>query len=450
MVTEQFKQYLAKPLVLKDHTAPLFSKQVLRALAGKRLVIKGEWQNQTVVAKLFFGMKAKLRLQREVRGAMYLQKAGVQSPCLLYQGRLQEEKTYVVIFTYLSGANDLQQAYQTADLNQQQHLLQQLLLTIAQHHQQGLLQRDLHLQNFLTLDGRIYTLDPAQIRQKKRLMDATCLHHLALLLAQFDPNVDVWAVPLLDVYCQARQWSNPTGVKSQLQRLLWQKRKQRVRRYLRKIYRTCSDVYVSRSFRKRILCRQDKLALLPWLQSTDLLALASTPWLKAGRSSSVARITVNGQHLVVKRYNWKGIVHAVRRAFQTSRASRCWKAAHLLWWCGIATPKPVAIVEERWGCLRGRAYWITEYVDGEPLMTVWDKRKEQQEALLQQLHSILQILQVWRIYHGDMKASNILLASDGVYLLDLDALRGFRWFWEWRFEGKDRKRLLANAIFKNL
>lgn len=450
MVIERFEQFLAKPLFLKDSTAPLCGKHVLRALPGKRLVLLAEWQNQAVVAKLFFGIKAKLRMQREVRGANYLQKAHVQSPRLLYQGHLSGEKIYVVVFSYLSGASDLLQAYETADKRQKQHLLRQLLLTLAHHHQQGLLQRDLHLQNFLYRDGQIYTLDPAQIRQKTRLSQATCLQHLALLLAQLGPCVDAWAVPLVDVYCRARHWPNQTVVKTKLQQLLWQKRKQRAQRYLRKMYRTCSDVYVSQSFRKRILCRQDKRNLLPWLQSADLLAQASTPWLKAGRSSSVARITVNDQQLVVKRYNWKGIGHALRRAFQISRASRCWKAAHLLLWCGIATPKPVAIVEERWGWLRGRAYWVTEYVAGEPLMTVWDKRKEQQEYLLQQLQAILQTLDVWRIYHGDMKASNILLASDRFYLLDLDALRGFRWFWRWRFKDKDRRRLLVNAIFQDI
>ena len=37
----------------------------------------------------------------------------------------------------------------------------------------------------------------------------------------------------------------------------------------------------------------------------------------------------------------------------------------MLW--GLPTPRPVALLENRFGCLRARAWYVSEYVPGEPL-----------------------------------------------------------------------------------
>ena len=81
--------------------------------------------------------------------------------------------------------------------------------------------------------------------------------------------------------------------------------------------------------------------------------------LKRGRTATLARVEVNGRQLVIKRYNIKGPVHALSRSWRPSRAWHSWLEGHRLNFLGIATPRPLALVEQRAGPLRGKARWVS-------------------------------------------------------------------------------------------
>ena len=145
--------------------------------------------------------------------------------------------------------------------------------------------------------------------------------------------------------------------------------------------------------------------------------------LKHDRTTTVGLLRDPESPWVIKRYNTKNLWHALRRPLRRSRAEICWQGAHHLIDIGIATPRPVMMLEETLGPLKGRSYFVTEFVDGEQLSDYLSGRDNAEvEAVAAQIGRLFRQLLAAGIAHGDMKASNLLVHRRQVYLLDLDAI----------------------------
>ena len=96
---------------------------------------------------------------------------------------------------------------------------------------------------------------------------------------------------------------------------------------------------------------------------------------------------------------------------------------------GIATPAPVALLERRFGPLRGRAYFVAAHVDT-PDIAAWLQSatltEQQRQAGLKALARLMYKLQRLQLVHGDLKASNIHMDGTQPLLIDLDSLRELR------------------------
>jgi tRNA A-37 threonylcarbamoyl transferase component Bud32 len=162
----------------------------------------------------------------------------------------------------------------------------------------------------------------------------------------------------------------------------------------------------------------------------------------------VALVEVDGQRLVVKRYNIKNTWHGLRRCPRSSRAWNSWRNAHRLTLLGISTPKPIALLEKRWGPFRSKAYFITEYVDGIDVYHLLhsDKGKEiQHRDLVKQFGELLQQFANAFISHGDFKATNFIFSAGKLIVTDLDAMHEHRFAMKFRREfRRDCKRLMKN------
>jgi RIO-like serine/threonine protein kinase len=98
----------------------------------------------------------------------------------------------------------------------------------------------------------------------------------------------------------------------------------------------------------------------------------------------------------------------------------------------IPTPKPLAYIEQRKGLLIWKSHLITEYVEGQRLYDfLRDGRVTQQQrsAITQQIMDLLNNLGQYRITHGDLKHTNILITDKGPVLTDLDGMRVHKWNW---------------------
>jgi len=131
---------------------------------------------------------------------------------------------------------------------------------------------------------------------------------------------------------------------------------------------------------------------------------------------------------VVKRYNLKSLGHRLRRFWRPSRAWHSWRNAQRLCLWGVPTPRPVALLEHRFGWLRGRAWYVCDWVPGESLAAVLPAADAaRRQVLLGRLCELLKTLARLRLSHGDLKATNLLVDRDNqLILLDLDALRRHR------------------------
>lgn len=170
--------------------------------------------------------------------------------------------------------------------------------------------------------------------------------------------------------------------------------------------------------------------------------------LKNDDTSYVSRLTWNSKDVVVKRYNHKGFIHSLRHTIKRSRARRGWLHGHRLGMLNIATPKPLAYIEQRRWLLIWQSYLVTEYIEGQELRNFLRDNKtseEERSIAMQQVKNLLNKLGKYRITHGDLKHSNILITDNGPVLTDLDAMKAHKWNWTHKLrQAKDLGRLEQN------
>ena len=131
---------------------------------------------------------------------------------------------------------------------------------------------------------------------------------------------------------------------------------------------------------------------------------------------------LDGRVVVIKRYNMKSALHWLRRCWRPSRAWASWRNAHWLELLGLQTPAPIAFLEMRCGPLRRRAYYVSDFIDGESVLNALNRREPSAHEIAE-LHNYFAIAASDRLIHGDMKATNFLLHEEQLFILDLDAMR---------------------------
>lgn len=418
-----------------DDGSTLTIERWLRILPGKRLTGIGTWQGRTVLAKLFVAARGSRRhWQREREGAARLQAQKLPTPSTFAAGSL-ENGGYYLLYDYLAPAYPPDPAV-TPELMQAFTLLGQL-------HARGLIHEDAHLDNFLLANSQAYVIDGDAVRPATRPTDHTA--NLALLFAQLVPDAEAaLRAPLLTAYRTGHPAAEIDSIT--LSQIIARTRASRLRDYLDKTLRDCSLFKVTQTatrFTAVVRTLADRLA--PLLADPDAWLEKGLP-LKRGRTATLARIEIDGLPLVIKRYNIKGAIHALSRAWRPSRAWHAWREGHRLGFLGIPTPQPLALIERRVGPLRSTAWLITEYCPGQDmarhLAASLDTPSTPEFAALE---SLCEKLVAARISHGDLKATNLLWHEGRINLIDLDATHqhtsapSFTRAWR-----KDRTRLLQN------
>lgn len=420
-------------LELADAAGPgqLQLLSLLRVLPGERYVGAAVWRGRPVLAKLLVGGKAARHFQREVSGVRLLAEQGLTTPLLLADG-LQEGEGGWLLFEFIEGAESLADAWRAVEglpplADEQTAVLADALGAIARMHAKGLWQEDLHLDNLLRQDGKLYLIDGAGIRVEeagKPLSRNRVLENLGVFFAQLPKNLEPFTEELLVYYLLGNgEHALP------LQALEKQVRKVsawRLKDFLNKVGRECTLFSVLRGpFALRAIRREEEAAMLPVLDQADAL-LEQGHLFKTGGAATVAKAEVAGRSLVLKRYNIKGIAHWLKRFWRPSRAWHSWREGNRLSFLGIATPKPLAVLEKRFFWLRGRAYLVTELITGPDIIERFapfvDKGDAPENELLALDHLFAELIRE-RISHGDFKGHNLFWDKDRWSLIDLDAMR---------------------------
>jgi tRNA A-37 threonylcarbamoyl transferase component Bud32 len=251
------------------------------------------------------------------------------------------------------------------------------------------------------------------------------------------------------MYLEKRAWPKNTVLCNRLTKEIRYQHKKNKKKYLKKIYRECSAFICQKSWNRFLVYDRsyNTEKMVRFLTDPDAL-IDMHRLLKKGNTATVALVEVDGQCLVVKRYNIKNTWHALRRCSRPSRAWNSWRNAHRLVVLGIPTPKPIALLEKRWGPFRFQAYFITEYVDGinvYHLLHSESKKEIKHEDLVEQFGNLLQKLANALISHGDFKATNFIFSGGELIVTDLDAMYEHRFATQFHRQfRKDCQRLMKN------
>ena len=403
---------------------------LLRVLPGQRYVGAGVWRGRPVLAKLLVGSKAARHFQRELDGVKLLAAQGMITPLLLADG-LKDGEGGWLLFEFLEGAESLGDAWGKVEslpvlADEQSAVLAEALGAIGQLHGKGLWQEDLHLDNLLRHGGHLYLIDGAGIRAEttgQPLSRQKVLENLGVFFAQLPKTLEPFTEELLVYYLLSN--SEHALPLEALQKQIDKVRAWRLKDFLIKVGRECSLFSVRRgAFGLRSIRREEEPAMLPVLERADAL-LDQGHLYKTGGAASVGRVEVAGRPLVIKRYNIKNFAHWLKRFWRPSRAWHSWREGNRLAFLGIATPKPLAVLETRFFWLRSKAYLVTEYLAGPDIIerfAPYVESGEAPEAELQALDQLFARLIAERISHGDFKGHNLFWHQDRWALIDLDSM----------------------------
>jgi len=443
-------------IALADAAGPatLVLDKLLRVLPGQRYVGVAEWRGRRVLAKLLVGSKAARSFRRELDGARLLAAQGLPTPLLLADG-LREGDGGWLLFDYLENAQSLWDAWRAVERQPllseaQQSVLGEALALIAGLHARGLWQSDLHLDNLLRYEDQLYVVDGGGVRGEtpgQPLSLNKVLENLGVFFAQLPVELEPFIEALLVHYPLGN--SGHALPLELLGKEITRVRRWRLRDYLKKIGRDCS-LFSARvgAFGLQVVRRDAVAQLQAWLDSPDVL-MSQGQALKQGGSATVVRVPLAGRMLMVKRYNIKSPLHWLKRFWRPSRAWHSWREGNRLQHLGIATPLPLAVVENRCCWLRGRAWLVTDYCGGQDILTAlqpWLDMPPPEEWLLA-LDRLFAALLRERISHGDLKGTNLLWdeALGCWSLIDLDAMQQHRSLHRFTAAfARDRARFLRN------
>jgi len=353
-------------LALADAAGPaeLQLLTLLRVLPGQRYVGAGVWRGRPVLAKLLVGPKAARHFQRELAGVRLLAEQGLTTPLLLADG-LQDGEGGWLLFELLENAQSLGDAWAEVEAlpalaDEQSAVLGEALAAIGQLHAKGLWQEDLHLDNLLRHDGKLYLIDGAGIRVEqagKPLSRQKVLENLGVFFAQLPRELEPFTEEL-SVYYLLSNGEHGLPMEA-LQKQIDRIRGWRLKDFMSKVGRECSLFSVKDgAFALSAFRREEEPAMTPVLAQADAL-LDQGHLYKTGGAASVAKVDVAGRPLVIKRYNIKNFSHWLKRFWRPSRAWHSWREGNRLRFLGIATPKPLALLEQRFFWLRRKAYLVT-------------------------------------------------------------------------------------------
>ena len=403
---------------------------LLRFVPGRRKVYEAFWDGRSVIAKVFsHKLSAKRHLRREWRGLNNLARRNLNVPKPLFYGQT-EDGQWVVVAEKITDSSTALEAFQKIhDSTEKLDLLILVGKELAKQHIKGVMQKDLHLENFLLQDNEVFLLDVGQIRfYRCELGRKSSITQLAMLAAWLSDNQKEDINRLCKQYYKVRGWNFEKSDQTIFRKYLSVCRKRAISKGLKKSLRTSKRFIKVRDGQyiavfDKSFCRDAEP--FDFIERIDAL-MDNGNILKNGNTCYVSHLRWNSKDVVVKSYNHKGIIHSLRHTIKKSRARRCWLNGHRLGIHNIATPKPLAYIEQRRGLLTWKSYLVTEYIEGLSLYNyLRDENvpQEKRKTAMQQVKNLLDKLARYRITHGDLKHTNILITKNGPVLTDLDSMQ---------------------------
>jgi len=333
-----------------------------------------------------------------------------------------------------------------AKLSCKRDLIRSFGSTIGQLHRKGFFHGDLRLGNILAKDDdgswRFFFLDNERTKRYRKLSERHQIKNLVQINLFREELSDSDRMRFFREYWSS--FSKDLNKGKALARKVLRKTEQRMHKKMspyskmRKYFRTnskyrCVKTKVYRGMFDRAFYEESLMS--QFIPNIDLL-MDNGEILKNGDNTYVSRCSWSEKDIVVKRYNYRGFINSLRHMVKGSRARRCWGNAHRLLALNVATPKPIAYFEKRRSGILWKSYLVTEYVAGQNLHSFLrdnNVTEQQRSIIIGQVEELLDILGGYRITHGDLKHTNILITTNGPVLTDLDGMKVHRLSWMYKF-----------------
>lgn len=390
------------------------------------------------------------RARRAFKATLMLAKNGFDVPTIAAMGERRfaffQKEGYLLTFEVENSKQILQFIPRSSrnltkeQLQSKRELIRTFGRTIGRMHTKGIFHGDLRLGNVLARQEknrwRFFFLDNERTKRFRRLPARLQLKNLVQV--NMGPSGMLTNTDKLRFFRE--YWAENGGSKGQKTALINSviertnqrlSKERKVARELRKClrpnerYLRIETSQIIAMFNRVFCKRRGTEEPLDFIERIDAL-MDKGHILKQDDTTYVSSLTWNGKDVVVKRFNHKGFIHSLRHTIKKSRAHRGWLHGLRLGILEIATPRPLAFIEKRRGLLVWKSYLVTEYVDGPNLYYFLRDDKtgeEERSAAMQQVAELLDRLGKYRITHGDLKHSNILITENGPVLTDLDGMK---------------------------
>lgn len=387
---------------------------VLRRLDGRRVAGFVTTDDTPRFAKAFIGDKAVRDAEREYGGLRALRAAGLRSPALIERLKLAQGGELLV----------LERVNGTSPGRHDHDAAKALLEDMAKAHDAGVLMNDPHLDNVFIEQGAIgqplIWLDGGDVSQTiGPISEAVGRRNACRLLAEFSPTDEAMLHAALRCYESARGLA-PIDAEAVRDQLL-HARKKRIRLIVAKTLRQCTAYSVRRTANGfTAWLNASSLPLQSLLDDAPTFEglLADARVLKAGNSATVVASRLGDDEVVVKQTRAKSWPRLVRRVLKGSRARRSWSYGHLLRYFGLPTVQPLLVHERRIGPFVPSATLVCEALAGPTL----DQTDSQSTQNVVEAARLIVAIHNLGLRHGDTKASNFVVTTGGVFVLDLDAI----------------------------
>ena len=130
-------------------------------------------------------------------------------------------------------------------------------------------------------------------------------------------------------------------------------------------------------------------------------------------------VLADGQILVVKRFNYKGLINACLRIFSKTKAHKAFENGMTLERADIATPAPFAYFEQRNGFLPFCSYYVSAFTADQSIKYLLE-REEPDKKMIESFAALMVKMHTQGIVHHDLNLSNVLYHEEhGMYKLSV-------------------------------
>ncbi|HQI81769.1 MAG TPA: hypothetical protein PLR71_09435 [Deltaproteobacteria bacterium] len=396
--------------------------EIFEVYDRKRITFRGVSGSGNVVVKLFFSKRgARRHWKRSDRGSRVFLQRGVPAPGILFSGYLPAYGFYAIVLEYLEGGDGLDRVMEgTSDPEKRTTCLDTLISAVAKQHSRGIIQKDIHMGNFVMRGGEVFSLDGDLVRGMPGALDRKqSLMHVAWLFANhfdaFGSDVQAW----WEAYCRNRGWvvnGNDVGMLSgEILRI----RRRNFSKTMGKVFRTWGP-YLARKGKGFLSVYDHHSAIVAYDRLLELSL--NRPRRGRGDHGEVFReVCADGVRLLV--HSSPGYGPGPARGFWS--ACRIWKYACMLRWLGIRTPVPVALICRGTGVLRYDCSVFFRPVGGEGLCGFFrsgEISREDKGSVAERLAGACATMKTFGLFFSRLVPHEVVVSNGDVEFCGLDAI----------------------------